>query len=68
LAARAAAGAAARTSPGPAAREIARRLRGPLLTRWQYEEWVLAEHARNVALSDSLAPPAGPRGAPQPVL
>lgn len=68
LAARAAARTAARTSPGPAAREIAHRLRGPLLTRWQYEEWVLAEHARNVALSDRLAPPSGPLGAPQPVL
>jgi tetratricopeptide (TPR) repeat protein len=46
---------AARTASGPAARDIAARLREPLLTRWRYEEWVQEEHLRNTSEADGLA-------------
>jgi tetratricopeptide (TPR) repeat protein len=38
------------------ARELADRLRGPLLTRWAYHDWVLAEVERNKLLADQLDP------------
>lgn len=37
------------------AQRVTARLRGPLLTRWAYEEWVLAESARNSLIADQLA-------------
>jgi tetratricopeptide (TPR) repeat protein len=42
------------TASGPAAREIADRLRGPLLTRWRYEEWVREEESTNGLIADRL--------------
>jgi tetratricopeptide (TPR) repeat protein len=39
---------------GAGTRALAERLRGPLLTRWAYEEWVLSESARNGLLADHL--------------
>lgn len=50
-----------RTGTGTAdrARRVSARLRGPLLTRWAYEDWVLAESARNNSLADQLARQSG---------
>jgi len=44
------------TRCGERGRLLAARLRGPLLTRWAYEEWVLAEVERNDLLADQLDP------------
>jgi hypothetical protein len=52
---------AARAVSGPAALEIAERLRGPLLTRWRYEDWVDQEHSRNILIADRIAG-TGPDG------
>lgn len=38
----------------PPAKELADRLRGPLLTRWAHQDWVLAEVERNDSLADQL--------------
>jgi DNA-binding SARP family transcriptional activator len=46
---------AARAASGPAAAELADRLRGPLLTRWRYEDWVDHEHSRNVLIAERIA-------------
>lgn len=44
----------ARTASGAAAADIAARLRGPLLTRWAYDDWVRDERLANDLLADRL--------------
>ena len=45
----------ARTASGPAAADLAARLRGPLLTRWAYDDWVRDERLANDLLADRLS-------------